>query len=166
MSMNSTERRAHVPSRCVWSSVLWGWKDRWGYSVVVQPQYFITDSIEPGLDKLFQIIIMWLCLDQQPSGWYHTRRTIMSSILTFHSALWFLCCPQNIFPFIALPQKDIRRVRNASIPTGLLSLLHLALWNVLRANQWQPPSNLASLSYCPPCYEECPNPYKYTEMRL
>lgn len=90
----------------------------------MRPQYFIADSIKPGLDGLFREMIVSIL-------WPSTRRTTH----TGHEAvIRFKDFISGVTPVMALPGLRILVVPR-DLPPPMSSLLHLALRNVLSANQ-------------------------------
>lgn len=108
----------------IWSSVLWGWGDGWECAVGLRPQYFIADSIKPGLDGLFHkmiVAVLW------PST-RHTTHTGHEAVIRFKDFIL------SVTPVTALPGlRTLLVPRDPPLPMS--SLPHLALRNVPSANQ-------------------------------
>lgn len=90
----------------------------------MRPQYFIADSIKPGLDGLFRkmiVAVLW------PST-RHTTHTGHEAVIRFKDFIL------SVTPVMALPGLRILLVPRDP-PPPMSSLPHLALRNVLSANQ-------------------------------
>lgn len=90
----------------------------------MRPQYFIADSIKPGLDGLFARMIV-------PVLWPSTRHathTGRDAVIRFKDFI------SGVTPVTALPGLSVVVVPR-DVPPPMSSLLHLAPRNVLSANQ-------------------------------